>query len=392
MLPSRRGGARTADPALADERYRVHRAVRSLLERLAAERPLVLVLDDLHWSDDASIELIGALLRRGPRRPCCSRSRSGPGQAPRAARRRARGAGASSGSRSEPLSEARGGASCSASIDAASRRRRSTARRRQPVLPRAARARARRAAARSTAPRTPGRRGVPARRSRRRSPRSSRRSRPPRARAARGGRRRRRAVRARPRGGDRRAVRGRGPRRRSTTCSTRDLVRPTAVPRRFVFRHPLVRQAVYESARGGWRLAAHARAADALAARGAGAAERAHHVEQAAGAGDEAGDRAAARGRRGDGGARARGAAARWFEAALRLLPGRRPRAPGRSCAWRSPRRCARSASSSAAATTLLEAIELLPADASARARRADDAAARPSSTGSGATRTPTAA
>ena len=40
-----------------------------------------------------------------------------------------------------------------------------------------------------------------------------------------------------------------------------DLLRPTAVPRRFMFRHPLVRRAVYESAPAGWRLAAHARAA-----------------------------------------------------------------------------------------------------------------------------------
>ena len=37
------------------------------------------------------------------------------------------------------------------------------------------------------------------------------------------------------------------------------------------------------------------------------------------------------------------------------------------TCGWRSPRRCARSASSSAAATTLLEALDLLPADAVAR-------------------------
>ncbi|HEX8102556.1 MAG TPA: AAA family ATPase, partial [Solirubrobacteraceae bacterium] len=50
---------------LHDERYRSHRAVRALLETLAG-KPLVLVLDDLHWADAASVELAGALLRRPP--------------------------------------------------------------------------------------------------------------------------------------------------------------------------------------------------------------------------------------------------------------------------------------------------------------------------------------
>ena len=51
------------------ERYRSHRAVRALLELLAGTQPLVLMLDDLHWCDPASIELLGALLHRPPVAP-----------------------------------------------------------------------------------------------------------------------------------------------------------------------------------------------------------------------------------------------------------------------------------------------------------------------------------
>jgi predicted ATPase len=65
------------------------------------------------------------------------------------------------------------------------------------------------------------------------------------------------------------------------------LVKETSLPRRFAFRHPVVRRVVYEAAPGGWRLGAHARAAAALKRAGYGPVERAHHAERAAGMGDE---------------------------------------------------------------------------------------------------------
>jgi DNA-binding CsgD family transcriptional regulator/thioredoxin-like negative regulator of GroEL len=92
----------------------------------------------------------------------------------------------------------------------------------------------------------------------------------------------------------------------------------TCAGRRVGFRHPVVRLAVYEGTSPGWRLAAHARAADALA--GGPAAERAHHLERCAKAGDEeaiAVLKAAAR-------AAPPETAARWYAAAQRLQRERR--------------------------------------------------------------------
>ena len=66
-----------------------------------------------------------------------------------------------------------------------------------------------------------------------------------------------------------------------------DLVRATENPRRFAFRHPLVRRTVYDAAGAGWRLAAHGRAAAALRAQGAPPSVLADHVERSAQRGDE---------------------------------------------------------------------------------------------------------
>ncbi|MFN2504251.1 MAG: hypothetical protein ABR540_08475 [Acidimicrobiales bacterium] len=99
-----------------------------------------------------------------------------------------------------------------------------------------------------------------------------------------------------------------------------DLVRPATVPRRFHFRHPLVRNAVYASSSTSTRLTAHVRCAEALAAQGWPATARASHVEHSARRGD-----AAAVGVLLDAGrataAQIPSVAARWFRSALRLLP-----------------------------------------------------------------------
>lgn len=100
----------------------------------------------------------------------------------------------------------------------------------------------------------------------------------------------------------------------------RDLVRHVGASCRFAFRHPVVRHVAYQAAGAGWRLAAHARAAAALAAADAGVLVRAPHVQRSARAGD-------------DGAVellteaalaivpQVPDVAARWLRTALRLLP-----------------------------------------------------------------------
>ena len=310
----------------------------------------MLVLDDLHWSDGASIELIAALLRRGPDAPVLLALAFRPGQAPE---RLSAALAAPAVARVElgQLSEAEA-AELLGELDAKALAdiyrhgggnpfyleqlaRASDAGRLSGALRHAGDGAATPAAC--PAPWRP------------RSPRSSSRCRCS-ARALlerRGGGRR--AVRARPRGRGRPSSRTDEGLAALDDLLDRDLVRPTQVPREFIFRHPLVRRAVYESTRGGWRLAAHARAAEALGARGAAATERAHHVEQSAGQGDEeaiavlleAGEATAAA-RAGRRGALVRGGAA--------PAPGGRPRAPGRAARRAGLGAAVASGSSSAAA------------------------------------------
>ena len=144
-----------------------------------------------------------------------------------------------------------------------------------------------------------------------------------------------------------------------------DLVRPTDVPRRFRFRHPLVRRAVYDASPGGWRLGAHERCAQALAARGASVTARVHHVERSARQGDEAAvavlreaGTAAAQ--------RTPATAARWFAAALRVLGEGEPRAERVELLTALAGAQAATGQFADARAALLEALQLLPEDETA--------------------------
>jgi len=92
---------------------------------------------------------------------------------------------------------------------------------------------------------------------------------------------------------------------------------------RFRFRHPIVLRAAYHYFGEGQRLATHARAAEVLHARGASPSVRAVHIARAASPGDrKSADVLAAAAREVT--LRSPAVAARWLEAALRLLPCRR--------------------------------------------------------------------
>jgi DNA-binding CsgD family transcriptional regulator len=305
-----------------DERYRAYRAVRELLERLAASRPLVIALDDFHWADDASGELIAALLQRPPSAAVmlALAARSGKalpeplGASLGALERRGGGyrlrlgplsqqeAGEMLGGLLEPdrhpwVYETGGGNPFYMEQLARTDGARSTAADGVFEFPDLELPPAITAALAEEIGGLPGpcRELLQA--------------------AAVAGERFEPDLVADIAGVDEPAVLD-----ALDELLDRQLVRPTEVPRRFAFRHPLVWRAVYQAAKGGWRLQAHRAAAEALADRGASAAERAHHIEQAAPRGDleavaalrDAG-RAIAH--------RTPATAAHWFRGALRLLP-----------------------------------------------------------------------
>jgi ATP/maltotriose-dependent transcriptional regulator MalT len=314
------GGGR--EVALQHERHRSHRAVRELLERLAAPTPLMLVLDDVHWADSASVELLGALLRRPPGTAVLIALAVRPRQTPMrlsAALERAQREGVLTRIDLGALSLDEARVFLGGSVDTTKTAALYEESGGNPFyLQQLARTLELAAGAASAAAELSLAIGVP-----------------PGVAAALTEElgllsdTARLVLRGAAVAGDPFEPELAGAAAGTSEASTMDaldellqfdLVRETDVPRRFRFRHPLVRRAVYETTAGGWRLGAHERCAEALAARGATAAARAHHIERSARVGDLAA--VAVLREAGEGAARlAPSSAARWFGAALRLLP-----------------------------------------------------------------------
>ncbi len=316
-------GAADGAPPLSPERYRTHRAVRSLLERLAAGRPLVLELDDMHWADEASIELVAHLLRHPPTAAVLIALAYRPASVPpglAAAAVQAQRDGF--GELLEPGALAREEAEAllGEDLDGAVRDELYRESGGNPFYLEQLMRRPAGAApegAQAAGPDVPGAVATALAQELSALPDDVRAH----LRAA--------AVAGEPFDVDLAAAAAGAGEPEVLEAVDRalalDLVRSTDVPRRFRFRHPIVRRAVYESAPEGWRVGAHGRVAAVLTARGAPATARAHHVERAAAPGDdeafavlvEAGNDAAAR---------APATAVGWFEAALRLVPDGDPR------------------------------------------------------------------
>src|SRR5215468_9899058 len=304
------------------ERYRSHRAVRALLEHLARTLPLVLVLDDFHWADSASVELLGALLRRPPATAVLVAVALRPRQTPerlaitleradRSAAVTRVGLGALTPDEARQLLGERFDAARAALLYQESGG--------NPFyLEQLARSPARAAEFTSAPEISLTGLDVPAAVAASLTEELTLLSEVGRlvleGAAVAGDPFEPELAAAAAATSEAAAMHG------VDELLRRDLIRTTDVPRRFRFRHPLVRRAVYQAAAGGWRLGAHERCAEALAARGASAAARAHHVERSA----RQGDLAAVAVLREAGQATARLApesAARWFGGALRLLP-----------------------------------------------------------------------
>jgi ATP/maltotriose-dependent transcriptional regulator MalT len=344
------------------ERYRSQRAVRELLEQLAATQPLVLVLDDFHWADSASVDLAVAVLRRPPAARVLIALGARPRQMPErlaSALQRAQ--------RDGTLSRLELGA-----LNRDEARELLGRRAEDPLLAALYDESGGNPFYLEQLARAPGRRrgaggevnlgGVEV---------------PPMVAAAlteeltllsdparlvlEGA-----AVAGDPFDLELAAAATAMPERAALAALDEllrlDLVRSTDMPRRFRFRHPIVRRAVYETTPAGWRLSAHERAADALASQGATAAARAHHVERSARQGD-AGAIAVLREAGTESALRAPDTAAHWITGALRLLPETAPPHERVELLLPLARALAATGQFAEAHAALLESLEIVPGD-----------------------------
>ena len=313
VVPGLDGLEGAATGRLQDERFQTHRTVRALLEALGADQRVVLALDDLHWADDASLELVAHLLRRPPRRGVLLVLAFRPAPA-RPVLADALAAAAREGAvvelPLEGLTRAEADGLFAGDVPAAVRDGLFAQAGGNPFYLQEL--------ARAAAPATVADGDVP--RGVARALDQEVRALPDIA---------QRLVRAAAVVGDPVALDvaiAAAELDEEAALAALDLavdaalLAPTDVPRRYRFRHPLVRRAVYDTTAEGWRLGAHARAARALETHGGSLIARAHHLERSAQPGDDAavavliGAGAAA-------GPRAPAAAAGWYAAALRLLP-----------------------------------------------------------------------
>jgi DNA-binding CsgD family transcriptional regulator len=378
VFPSLSDLGRGGSAATQDERYRANRAVRELLARLAATKPLALILDDFHWADPASVDLAASLLHRPPAAAVLIVLAARPNPALprlRGATARALRAGELTRIELDPLTGEQAAAMLGrAPSDAAAAllyeesggnpfyleqlaRASDGAMRRAPelelsvselhvpdivvaalgeelaLLPAAGR-RVLEGASVAGDPFEPELAAAAA------------------------------DV------GEPEAMEA------VDALLSADLIRVTNVPRRFRFRHPIVRRAVYESSPAAWRIGAHERVAQALAERGAGVLARAHHVDASARIGDTAAVATLAEAGR-QSAMRAPATAARWFSGALRLLADTAPADERVELLSASAGSLAATGRFTEAHEALLESLGLLGANATARRVRLVAACAR---------------
>jgi ATP/maltotriose-dependent transcriptional regulator MalT len=319
VLPSLMSAAGVRLVSAPAERYRVHFAIDALIDELARDRPLLLAFDDVHWADGASIELVAHLLRAARDRPVLTLLAYRPRYAPQlllsaidAAAREGRLKTAELG----PLSPADAEALLPVGIDERTRQALYAQSGGNPFyLEQLARA-PERAALLTDASGVKAGFAVPT--AVRESLEDELIALSPAALTL---------LRAAAVAGDpfdlnfaSEIAEQNHAERSLDALLERELIRTTDEAGRYVFRHPLVRHAVYESAGDGWRLGAHGRAAEALVRRGLPLADRAHHVARSARVGDdraiellvEAGQAVAPR---------SPAAAAHWYQSAIGLLP-----------------------------------------------------------------------